>query len=690
LGVTAKQLARDWAFIGGLVLRFALIAAASPAVQTRWFLPFLLALPEQPTSPWGAFIANGGDAAAFPYGVPYVGAFLPGVLIGEAVAGEGGARVGLGLSILAWDFVLLLFMARMAGSSHLGSVVRFYWLSPITLYVGYWHGQLDVLPAALLTGALVAIASHRHVTGGLVYGAAIAAKLSMVLPAPFIALYYLGQTRLRRSARRLILAAFFSTAVLFLPFCLSSGFRQMVLQTPEAAKVFSFALPISPELSLYMLPIACLILLYAAWRVRRLDFEMLWAFTGVVFMAFLLLTPASPGWAMWMLPFVALHAARAPTTGAALYVVFTAAFVALHLLTSSGAVLFGHFDLTAPLVELLPVTGQKAASVLFTVAVTTGTALAVQMLRARVSETPFRAATRRPLVIGVAGDSGSGKDTLIGSIAGMFGTGALAHLSGDDYHIWDRQKPMWKALTHLNPRANNLEAFFKHLIALANGRAVWVPRYDHATGRVMKPVRIAAAEVIAASGLHALWSPAINRLYDLRIYLDMNENLRRFFKMKRDVEVRGHLEPKVLETLERRESDALRFIRPQSAAADLVLRLEPRHGITAESYSRVAEPSLRLIVISRAGEDFAHLTRILVSLCGIQATERPLDCGDTEIVIEGEPTSADIAAAARHVAPHLRDLLEINPAWEPGLKGVMQLVLLDQIDRACRRRSLSV
>ncbi|MDQ3187335.1 MAG: glycosyltransferase 87 family protein, partial [Pseudomonadota bacterium] len=259
-----QRLARDPAFLAGLALRLALLAAASPAIQTRWFVPFLTALPVNWAAPWAAFVATGGDVAAFPYGVPYVAAFLPGVLLGEAVGGDAGGRLGLGLSILFWDLVLLLVLGRIAGDARSARVTRLYWLSPITVYVGYWHGQLDVFPAALLAASLLAIAGHRQVRAGLLYGAAVAAKLSMILPAPFILLYFLGQSRLRRSVGQLIVPAALVAGVLFLPFCLSPGFRQMVLYTPETAKIFSFSLLIGRDLSLYFLPIACLGLLYAA------------------------------------------------------------------------------------------------------------------------------------------------------------------------------------------------------------------------------------------------------------------------------------------------------------------------------------------------------------------------------------------------------------------------------------------
>jgi uridine kinase len=677
---------RDWLFWLGLTLRLGLIAVAAPAVQTKWFAPFLSAVPRNGPLPWGGFLASGGDPAAFPYGLPNILALGPGVWLGDVIAGPAGARIGLGLTILIFDVVLLAVLCRLAEAVP-RKVVLLYWLSPLVLYVGYWHGQIDMFPAALVMLAMAAIAARRHLVAGVAFGLAIAAKLSMLLAAPFIALYYLGRSRVRGRAAAPIAAAALVAGGLLLPPTLSAGFRQMVLQTRETAKTFSFAVPIEQGLNLYILPIAALALLYAAWRTRKLDFEALWTFSGVMFMAFVLLTPASPGWAMWALPFVVLHVAASSFTGALLYAAFTASFLALHLMVSSGSVVLGRFDFTTPLAASVP-NPERVASVLFTLLFLTGAALAVQMLRRGVNATLFRAATRRPLVLGISGDSGAGKDTLVDCIAGVFGQHALSRVSGDDYHVWDRQKPMWRALTHLNPRANDLEAFANSVRQLARGYPARAPHYDHNSGRMTKPVEIRPAEIVAASGLHALWSPALNTLYDVRIFLDMDEDLRRFLKVRRDVAARGQALEKALELIERRTPDAERFIRPQGEAADIVLRLEPRHSSALSEYGRPdGELSLRLIVRARAGRDFDRLARLLVSLCGIQAIERRLETGEVELLIEDEPTAEDIAAAARRLAPGLEELLAVEPHWEGGLRGVLQLVVLDQINRVCRHRS---
>ncbi len=681
---------RDWRFGAGLAVRLLLIVAALPLVHAQWFIPFLATANQNLLSPWSGFLAAGGDPLAFPYGWPYLVGYFPLVFLGNWLGGLWGAHVGLGLGVLCFDAALLCLLQHLGGVQHRKKILLLYWLSPVPIYIGYWHGQLDIFPAMLVVACLLAIARHRYLLAGAVLGAAVASKLSMALIAPFVALYFFGRARLRRYGAALVAGCAASIAAFFVPFCFVPAFRQMVLQTPESAKVFSFALPIDASLSVYILPLALLGLLYSAWRIRRLDFEMLWSFAGIIFMAFLLLTPASPGWAMWALPFLVLHTVRARLTALTLYLLFCGSFVALQLLAATGPLLAFGADLTNPLGAALGDAGVKAKSVLFTIVLASGAALALQMYRYSILQTTFRAATKRPLLLGIGGDSGAGKDTLVDALAGVFGCDALVRVSGDDYHIWDRQKPMWRALTHLNPKANDLESFANNVGELMRGQAILAPQYDHSSGRVLKPMRIHPSEVIAVYGLHALWLPALNALYDLKIYLDMDEALRQYFKIARDVTVRGYPRHKVEEAIAGRQADAARFIHPQADAADLVLRLEPRHAASIKGEpDPLAKIPMRLIALARPGEDFQRLARLLAGHCGLQVITHALENGKTQILIEGEATAEDIAVVAKRLVPDIRELLDVTPKWENGLMGAIQLIVLDQLDRACRRRRVS-
>lgn len=691
MALILRRLVQDPRFQIGLALRLLLVTVAAPKTQTTWFIPFLLSARSGGLDPWSAFLKAGGDPAAFPYGFPYVALFGPAVWIGHLVASADGARLALGLAILGSELALLLALLRVAEENLAPRLTTFFWLSPISLYVGYWHGQLDFFPVALLLSAFAAVGSHKWMRGGLFYGLAVAAKLSMALPTFFIGLYFFGRPRLRRIARLPVMVAGVALLALTGPFVMSQGYRKMVLETPEAAKTFSLAVEISSGVNVYVLPMAYLALLYFAWWIRRLDFGMVWTFTGVGFLAFVLLTPSSPGWSVWALPFLALHVARSDAKVHLLYWPFNVGFIGLHLLESTGATLLGRLDLTAPLnSQLTPAMDTKVASVMITVMVASGLAMAVQMIRTGVLNSQFRLATRRPLAIGIGGDSGAGKDTLVDSITVMFGAENVARLSGDDYHLWDRHKPMWRAVTHLNPKANDLSVFAANLARLIDGQPVRARHYDHSIGRMSKPSEIHSAEVIAASGLHALWSPGLNRLYDLKVFLDMDEDLRRFLKTQRDVKARGYSPTSVAQSIERRWQDSIRFIHPQAAEADIILRLEPRHpSLLSDLDIEISEARLRLVVVGAPGEDFDRLARLLASLCGMKVIEAPVENGRTELVIEGEPTADDIGAAVRRLVNGTGELLDLEPQWKPGLRGVTQLVVFDQLQKAASRRNFA-
>ena len=68
-------------------------------------------------------------------------------------------------------------------------------------------------------------------------------------------------------------------------------------------KIYHLAFPISAEVSVYVIPTIYLVMLYLVWRVRRLNFDLFHATTGMVFLLMVLMTPASPGWFIWSLPF---------------------------------------------------------------------------------------------------------------------------------------------------------------------------------------------------------------------------------------------------------------------------------------------------------------------------------------------------------------------------------------------------
>ena len=241
-------------------------------------------------------------------------------------------------------------------------------------------------------------------------------------------------------------------------------------------------------------------------------------------------------------------------------------------------------------------------------------------------------------------------------------------------------------MTPLNPMANDLEGYSRDLISLADGKSIQTRHYDHEKGQMSQLHKIRSNDFIIANSLHALYLPILRDCYNLKIFLDMDERLRRHFKLIRDVGQRGHTVKKVLNDFDKRERDSIRFIHPQAIHADLVLSLLPIHPHLLEDIDSNKIPPLKLIVKTRHGLNEIALNRVLVGVCGLHVDIILSDDGGVNITIEGETSAADIALSAKMLCPHLIEFLDLNPKWQDGVLGLMQLITLSHISQLLTKR----
>ena len=418
-----------------------------------------------------------------------------------------------------------------------------------------------------------------------------------------------------------------------------------------------------------------------------MNFELFNTILGIAFLLVVLLTPASPGWFIWTLPLLVSY--QVSDNRNAIYT--TTIFIALYIL--SIILLYGaqHFDMFIHALGVSDIQfwNSRLISLTHTALVATGIILVVGIWRDTVSRNDFFRLSRKPLVIGVAGDSGAGKDTFVNALTSLFGSHSIASISGDNYHLWDRHQPMWQVMTHINPAANDLERFADNLISLTDGKSIRVSHYDHDTGLVGKPFIVPSNDIIIASGLHALYLPILRECYDLSIYLDIDEELRTYFKLKRDVKKRGYTVNQVLDILAKRKIDSEKFIKPQQAYADLIFSLRPIHSSSLLHLGEEAIPRLRLVVKSRHGFNENSLKRVLIGICGLYVDMiTSKDVSEVEMSIEGETTAEDIRVAAALICPKIFEFLDLQPKWEGGVIGLMQLIALSHINQALTRRFL--
>ncbi|HEX6248591.1 MAG TPA: phosphoribulokinase [Nocardioidaceae bacterium] len=181
----------------------------------------------------------------------------------------------------------------------------------------------------------------------------------------------------------------------------------------------------------------------------------------------------------------------------------------------------------------------------------------------------------RPVMLAIAGDSASGKTTLTKGLVEAIGEDRCTSICVDDYHKYDRAERKDLPFTPLHPDCNYIDILEQHLQLLALGRPILKPVYDHATGTFTRPEYIEPKEFVIIEGLHPLSTKLTRACFDVKVYLDPPEEIRREWKVKRDTTKRGYTPEQVLAELERREPESEAFIRPQRRNADIVVRFAP-------------------------------------------------------------------------------------------------------------------
>ena len=676
-----KALSLHPLFFIGAAIRLGLVLALAPVAMNDWYAPFMQASASRlDFDPWSGWLAAGGDPLAFPYGYVMWLTFLPLAWLAEALVLP--AQYGYWLTLVAVDVGLLYSLHRLVPGMPTRRLLTWYWLSPLVLLATYGLGLNDLVPILLLTIALVLMrqptTKAQSACAGAVCALAVSAKLSMVVGVPFF-LVYLHNGKLLRSHLPAFLAGLFLSALCVIgPSLLSPSNMHMLWENPQMQNIYQLMFKLNNGLSFYIVPTLYVVMLYSVWAIGRINFDLFLAGTGVSFLLVTLFAATSPGWFIWNIPFLMFCL----SIGSRSTRLVVGVFVVFYLLSISVSTPFHladgtRFDISVLVPERLP-------SLLHTAFIVTGIVLAAHTWRHLITRNDFYRLSRKPFVFGIAGDSGSGKSTLADALTKLLGTHSVVEISGDNYHLWDRRSGMWKVLTHLNPAANDLSRLGNDLVTMTKRAPISSPRYDHAIGKLRKAASVPSNDFIIVTGLHAFYLSALRRLYDLQIYLDMDEPLRRYFKHMRDTEQRGYSAQEVADSQRRREEDARRFVRPQRAHADLVFSLQP---VQPEALSRLAPtpPGLMLKVCATRTVHDSSLIHALIGLCNLHVNTTP-DDDKMHMTIEGEVSALDIALVAELTCSRVLDLLDTRPQWQDGVTGLMQVIVLCHIDHALTGR----
>jgi phosphoribulokinase len=104
------------------------------------------------------------------------------------------------------------------------------------------------------------------------------------------------------------------------------------------------------------------------------------------------------------------------------------------------------------------------------------------------------------------------------------------------------------------------------------GREIYQVDYNHENGKFTEKQLINPANNLIVCGLHSLYDKNSTFVYDLKIFMDTDENLKMKWKIKRDIKERGYTIDKILDSIKKRKFDFDTYILPQKENADIIIR----------------------------------------------------------------------------------------------------------------------
>ena len=189
------------------------------------------------------------------------------------------------------------------------------------------------------------------------------------------------------------------------------------------------------------------------------------------------------------------------------------------------------------------------------------------------------------IVIGVAGGTGSGKTTLVKALMNRFGDN-ISVLSHDNYY--KRHDEMsYEERTHLNydcPDAFDTDMMIEHLRMLKNGQAIDCPTYDYTIhNRTDKTIEIKPTKVVIVEGILIFQNPTLRDMFDIKIFVETDADVRILRRALRDVEERGRtLQSVVTQYLTTVKPMHEQYVEPSRKFADIIVLEGGRNLVALE------------------------------------------------------------------------------------------------------------
>jgi uridine kinase len=180
-----------------------------------------------------------------------------------------------------------------------------------------------------------------------------------------------------------------------------------------------------------------------------------------------------------------------------------------------------------------------------------------------------------PLVIGIAGGTGSGKTTVAYEILERVGQKNVSYLPHDAYYkdFGDLPENQRRLINFDHPNSLDTELMIEHIIQLRMGNSIQLPVYDFSRDtRTDKTVLVKPNPVILVEGILIFTEARLRELFDVKLFVDTDSDIRLVRRVRRDITERGRNAESVLDQYEKTVRPMhLEFVEPSKRYADVII-----------------------------------------------------------------------------------------------------------------------
>ena len=567
----------------------------------------------------------------------------------------------LTIFFITFDLITLRVMTAWVGEKNRTRLIILYWFSPVLIYLSYFSGSFDVLVLCLFFLGLDYLFNRKFFESSIFMGLAVSTKTFVILVLPFIVLYLFSN---RYSLSKIII---YLTTLLFtfifinIQFIGSDGFFETIFINSGQTRAFDSFIPIGDS-KFYLIPGILLLILFMGSLIKNFNKDLFIIYLAFAFGLFLIFIEPEKYWYYWLLPHLLYFYSKIVGKSVYLFYILQLAFF-LYFLTNDG-----YISNEIIFTDLLNMFSYTFLQFILLCNIFWVYFNGVQVLQNKKLYS-------KPFILGIGGNSGTGKTTLSNSLEKVFSKNFSCSIKGDDLHKWKRGDLNWNEYTHLNPKANSIHDEIHTLKTLKMNKEIRRNIYNHDTGNFDKEILIAPKNLVIYEGLHPFFLKNQRSEYDLKLMVMPEESLNHHWKISRDKSKRNKTKKEALEQIKIRGSDYKKYILPQAEFADVVIKPYASKNIKdLGSINEKLDICFELTINIPISLDTYF--EILSKLKGIIFEHKYNENGSQSIDMKGEVTPEQLEEFNAFNKKFLDDLGVAKPDFPEGIYGIVVSILI--------------